>query len=59
MLLRCVMPGLSGWYANSLQPDTHFVNGNRTGVRASSIGEVPYLDPNSNSRREALGIPVI
>ncbi|KAF9732445.1 hypothetical protein PMIN03_003019 [Paraphaeosphaeria minitans] len=39
-------------------PDTHLVDGNRTGVRASSIGEVPYLDPNSKSRREALGIPI-
>ena len=41
------------------QPDTHLVKGNRTGVRASSIGEVPYLDPNSKGRRESLGIPLI
>jgi alpha-ketoglutarate-dependent taurine dioxygenase len=41
------------------QPDTHLVEGNRTGVRASSIGEVPYLDPKSMSRRESLGIPLI
>lgn len=27
----------------------------RIGNRAVSIGEVPYLDPNSKSRREALG----
>ncbi|ORY17297.1 TfdA family taurine dioxygenase [Clohesyomyces aquaticus] len=45
------------WHAAT--PDTHLVNGNRTGVRASSIGEVPYLDPQSKSRREALGIPLI
>lgn len=44
---------------NRTQPDTHLVNGNRTGVRASSIGEVPYLDPNSKSRKEALNIPLI
>ena len=42
-----------------LQPDTHLVDGNRTGVRASSIGEVPYLDPKSTSRRQALGIPLV
>lgn len=45
------------WHAAT--PDTHLVEGNRTGVRASSIGEVPYLDPNSKSRREALGIPLL
>jgi len=38
-------------------PDTHLVPGSvRTGIRASSIGERPYLDPASTSRREALGI---
>jgi hypothetical protein len=30
----------------------------RTGIRASSIGEKPYLDPASTSRRGALGIPI-
>ncbi|KAF2660424.1 taurine catabolism dioxygenase [Lophiostoma macrostomum CBS 122681] len=44
------------WHAAT--PDTHLVDGNRVGVRASSIGEVPYLDPKSKSRREALGIPI-
>lgn len=44
------------WHAAT--PDTHLVEGNRTGVRASSIGEVPYLDPKSTGRREALGIPL-
>ncbi|KAI1395106.1 taurine catabolism dioxygenase TauD, TfdA family protein [Hypoxylon fuscum] len=38
-------------------PDTHLVDGIRTGVRASGIGEVPYLDPASTGRRKALGIP--
>ncbi|KAH8885530.1 TfdA family taurine dioxygenase [Thozetella sp. PMI_491] len=38
-------------------PDTHLVEGIRTGVRASGIGEVPYLDPASTGRREALGLP--
>jgi len=38
-------------------PDSHLVpNSVRTGVRASSIGEKPYLDPASTSRREALGM---
>ncbi|KAF2464220.1 TfdA family taurine dioxygenase [Lindgomyces ingoldianus] len=45
------------WHAAT--PDTHLVEGNRVGVRASSIGEIPYLDPNSKSRREALGIPIV
>ncbi|CAO2658856.1 Nn.00g065790.m01.CDS01 [Neocucurbitaria sp. VM-36] len=44
------------WHAAT--PDTHLVEGNRIGVRASSIGEVPYLDPNSKSRREALQIAI-
>ncbi|KAF2634055.1 taurine catabolism dioxygenase [Massarina eburnea CBS 473.64] len=43
------------WHAAT--PDTHLVEGNRVGVRASSIGEVPFLDPGSVSRREALGLP--
>jgi hypothetical protein len=30
----------------------------RTGIRASSIGEKPYLDPASTSRREALEISI-
>ena len=30
--------------------------GNRMGQRAVSLGERPYLDPNSKSRREALGL---
>lgn len=38
-------------------PDTYLVDGIRTGVRASGIGEVPYLDPASTGRREALGLP--
>ncbi|KAI0455641.1 TfdA family taurine dioxygenase [Xylaria acuta] len=38
-------------------PDTHLVDGVRIGVRASGIGEVPYLDPASKGRREALGLP--
>ena len=38
------------------QPDTHLAEGIRTGVRASGIGEVPYLDPASTGRREALGL---
>ncbi|KAF2732384.1 taurine catabolism dioxygenase [Polyplosphaeria fusca] len=45
------------WHAAT--PDTHLVDGVRTGVRASSIGEVPYIDPKSTGRREALGIPLI
>jgi len=36
-------------------PDTHLAGGVRIGVRASGIGEVPYLDPASKSRREELG----
>ncbi|CZR66685.1 related to taurine catabolism dioxygenase [Phialocephala subalpina] len=44
------------WHAAT--PDTHLVEGAvRTGIRASSIGEQPYLDPASTSRREALGLP--
>jgi len=43
------------WHAAT--PDTHLTSGNRTGIRASSIGEVPYLDPVSSGRREALGLP--
>ncbi|KAK3652117.1 hypothetical protein LTR56_005248 [Elasticomyces elasticus] len=39
-------------------PDTHLVSGNRTGVRASGIGEVPYLDPASVGRHTALGLPM-
>jgi len=40
-------------------PDSHLVpNSVRTGVRASSIGEKPYLDPASTGRREALGMSV-
>ncbi|KIW55328.1 hypothetical protein PV05_07617 [Exophiala xenobiotica] len=38
-------------------PDTHLVDGVRTGVRASGVGEKPYLDPASTGRREALGLP--
>ncbi|KAK3074514.1 hypothetical protein LTR53_002996 [Teratosphaeriaceae sp. CCFEE 6253] len=38
-------------------PDTHLANGVRTGVRASGIGGVPYLDPASKGRHEALGLP--
>ncbi|KAH8803473.1 TfdA family taurine dioxygenase [Xylogone sp. PMI_703] len=39
-------------------PDTHLVPGSvRIGVRTTSMGEKPYLDPSSKSRREALGIP--
>ncbi|KAL1984137.1 hypothetical protein VTN96DRAFT_9442 [Rasamsonia emersonii] len=38
-------------------PDVHLVSGNRTGVRSSGVGERPYLDPASKSRREALGLP--
>ncbi|KIW19032.1 hypothetical protein PV08_03322 [Exophiala spinifera] len=38
-------------------PDTHLVDGIRTGVRASGVGEKPYLDPASTGRREALGLP--
>ncbi|KAK3052914.1 hypothetical protein LTR09_005978 [Extremus antarcticus] len=38
-------------------PDTHLVDGVRTGVRASGIGGVPYLDPASKGRHEALGLP--
>ncbi|KAH8798803.1 TfdA family taurine dioxygenase [Hyaloscypha sp. PMI_1271] len=45
------------WHAAT--PDTHLVPGAvRTGIRASSIGEKPYLDPASTSRREALGISI-
>ena len=40
-----------------LKPDTHLVEGVRTGVRASGIGERPYLDLASTGRREALGLP--
>ena len=32
--------------------------GSRTGQRAVSLGERPYLDPNSKSRKEALGLAV-
>ena len=31
-------------------------NADREGNRAVSLGEVPYLDPKSRSRREALGL---
>ena len=41
-----------------LQPDTHLVGGVRVGVRASGVGERPYLDPSSTGRREALGLPI-
>ncbi|OAP65059.1 TfdA family taurine dioxygenase [Fonsecaea erecta] len=41
-------------------PDTHLVPGSvRIGVRTTSIGEKPYLDPTSKSRRESLGMPLI
>ena len=30
-------------------------NGKRQGNRVVSLGEKPYFDPNSKSRREALG----
>lgn len=30
--------------------------GDRAGVRAVSIGERPYLDPQSHSRRDELGV---
>jgi hypothetical protein len=30
--------------------------GDRSGNRAVGVGEVPYFDPNSKSRREDLGI---
>ncbi|KAH8819239.1 TfdA family taurine dioxygenase [Xylogone sp. PMI_703] len=44
------------WHAAT--PDTHLVEGSvRTGIRASSVGEVPYIDPASTGRREALGLP--
>lgn len=39
------------------KPDTHLADGLRLGVRASGIGEVPYLDPASAGRREASGLP--
>ena len=39
-------------------PDTNLVEGIRTGVRASGIGERPFLDPASKGRREALGMPL-
>ncbi|KAI1609511.1 TfdA family taurine dioxygenase [Exophiala viscosa] len=38
-------------------PDTHLVDGIRIGVRASGVGEKPYLDPASTGRRESLGWP--
>ncbi|GMG21822.1 unnamed protein product [Ambrosiozyma monospora] len=30
----------------------------RHGTRVTALGEVPYLDPNSKSQREALGLPL-
>lgn len=39
------------------QPDAHLVNGIRVGVRTSGIGGVPYIDPVSTGRREALELP--
>ncbi|GME77072.1 unnamed protein product [Ambrosiozyma monospora] len=30
----------------------------RHGTRVTSLGEVPFLDPNSKSQREALGLPL-
>ncbi|KAG9230468.1 TfdA family taurine dioxygenase [Amylocarpus encephaloides] len=43
------------WHAAT--PDTHLVPGAvRNGIRASSIGEVPFLDSASRSRRETLGL---
>ena len=36
-------------------PD-HQSFGHRGGHRAVSVGEVPYLDPNSKTRRQALGL---
>ena len=48
--------GLTRTDVLSATPDTHLVGGIRTGVRASGIGEVPYLDPESTGRREALGL---
>lgn len=54
IILKCRRP----WDAKgTLQPDTHLVDGVRLGVRASGIGEVPYMDPASMGRREALGMP--
>ncbi|OCK94706.1 Clavaminate synthase-like protein [Cenococcum geophilum 1.58] len=42
---------------HAVAPDTHLVPRSlRLGIRASSIGEVLYLDPNSTSRKGALGI---
>lgn len=40
-------------------PDVHLAQGNRTGVRASGVGERPYFDPASKSRREALDLPLV
>ncbi|KAI1426737.1 TfdA family taurine dioxygenase [Xylaria sp. FL1777] len=37
-------------------PDTHLADGIRVGVRSTGIGEVPYFDPASTGRREALGL---
>jgi alpha-ketoglutarate-dependent taurine dioxygenase len=44
------------WHAAT--PDTHLVEGNRIGVRTTSIGEVPFLTPESKGRRETLGLPL-
>ncbi|KAJ3134365.1 hypothetical protein HK100_003625 [Physocladia obscura] len=43
----------SAFHAATLDFEDHYV---RLGERAASLGEKPYLDPNSKSRREALGI---
>ncbi|KAH8915091.1 taurine catabolism dioxygenase [Atractiella rhizophila] len=39
---------------HSATPDLMLAGGRRTGNRASSVGEKPYLDQNAKSRREAL-----
>jgi hypothetical protein len=40
-------------------PDYNGLNlGARTGQRAVSLGEKPYFDSNSKSRREDLGLPL-
>ena len=57
--LLCVADILAIWDNRSVchtaTPDYEGL-GNRTGQRAVSLGERPYLDPNSKSRREALGL---
>ena len=58
-ILRCGLTGLAIWDNRSVfhtATGDHEGFGPRSGNRAVGVGEVPYFDPSSKSRREELGI---